>query len=312
MGNLLSVFFLFLCGLFFLAGCGQPREDQPIYLIIHADDYGMTNSHNLATVEAIRSSLVNSASIMMPCAWAREGIRLMQEQEDLDMDMGIHLTLTNEWPNYRWRPVAPISEVSSLVNEEGLMYPDCATLFEHAKIEEVEKEMRAQIELALSLGLTPNHIDGHMSCIFKGGSEYVAMFIRVAQEYGLLPMVQQPYLEKLRSQNPKLLEGLDLEKVPKIREVLIANHEAYDEKGLSAYYSEILGKLKPGINILLIHTAFDDEEMRVVTETFDYWHAPWRQEDFDYFHSEAAYKLIKEKNIQLITWREVGEMMDNQ
>lgn len=292
-----------------LVCCHSAEKKEKTYLIIHSDDYGLSYSHNLATVEAIRNSLVNSTSIMMPCSWSRHAIQLMQENEDVEMDLGIHLTFTNEWEDYRWGPVSPFGEVPSLVNEDGFFYKDCSSFLKNADIKEVEKEMRAQIEMAIELGTNPTHLDGHMSCIFRGGSKFIAAYLRVAQEYQIPAMVHPLVLKKAIKSDPKLFEDIDLDFIPKLADVLIADENSYFKMGLAKLYEEIINDLEPGINVLLIHTAYDDEEMRIITSSQNTWHAPWRQEDFDFFFTSEAKEALKRNNVELITWGEIGEKL---
>ena len=59
----------------------------------------------------------------------------------------------------------------------------------------------------------------------------------------------------------------------------------------------------------MIHTAYDDEELKAMTIDHPDWGNAWRQKDYDYFTSEACAKLLKEENIQLVTWRHIKETL---
>ncbi|ERM80130.1 hypothetical protein P872_14450 [Rhodonellum psychrophilum GCM71 = DSM 17998] len=296
------LFYFLLLGVFM--GCTQTNNSQEILLIIHTDDYGLSSSHNQATLKAFSYGIVNSASIMMPCPWANDGVEYWKKNKD--MDLGLHITLTNEWFTYKWAPMADKESVSGLMNENGFMLSNCQTLTELATPKEIETEMRAQIEAALQSGLAPTHLDAHMSCVFRTHPEVIASYLRLGEEYSIPPMISKANLDKLKKSYPELLIGIDLKKIPVVSQILIADEAQYDKIGMEAHYTDILQKLKPGLNVLLIHTAYDDPEMQIMTKNHDYWNAEWRQADYDYFTSDLARQVLKDNNIRTVTWREVG------
>ena len=285
---------------------GYSKSDR--LLIIHADDLGMAHSENAATIAAIKNGVVNSTSIMMPCAWSTEAGEMVKDMPDLDI--GVHITLTNEWHTYKYAPIASKSEVPGLVGPDGFMYKDCAAVAQNASPEEVEKEMRAQIEAAIQIGIKPTHLDSHMGCVFYGRPEYVLSYLKLAEEYGIPAMMNKQIVDAVIRPNAALFKDIDVDKLILIDEVAIANPEAYDEMGMEAFYTNVLNNLEPGITVLLNHIAYDDAEMRAITTRFTHWHAAWRQADFDFFTGQKARDLLKNNNIQLITWKEIGKLID--
>lgn len=283
---------------------GYGPEDK--LLIIHADDIGLAHSENIATVESIKNGVVNSTSIMMPSPWATEVAELIKDIPDLDI--GVHITLTDEWFNYRWGPLSGKSEVPGLVGKDGYFHFDCASVAQNASPEEVEKEMRAQIDAALAIGIKPTHLDSHMGCVFYGRPEFVASYLKLAEEYGIPAMVIEDLFQAVVLPNPELFDGIDLNRVKIVDNVAIGSPEIYDSVGLATYYEEVLNNLKPGVTVLLIHVAYDDEEMRAITTRFDHWHARWRQQDFDFFTSQKVKNLLETNNIKLVTWKEIGKL----
>ncbi|MFD2200442.1 polysaccharide deacetylase family protein [Shivajiella indica] len=283
---------------------GYSKTDK--LLIVHADDIGMAHSENIATISALKNGIVNSTSIMMPCAWSTEVGKLIKDMPDLDI--GIHITLTNEWHTYKYAPIASKSEVPGLVGPDGFMYKDCASVAQNASPEEVEKEMRAQIEAALKIGIKPSHLDSHMGCVFYGRPEYLASYIKLAQEYGIPAMLNGEIIDGVINPNPQIFKGIDVDNLILIDRVAIASPQLYDELGMEAFYTELLNDLKPGITVLLNHIAFDDAEMRAITTGFTHWHAKWRQDDYNFFTSQNAKDLIETNQIKLITWKEIGKV----
>ena len=280
---------------------GYKLDDK--LLIIHADDLGVSHSENLGSFEAMDNGVVNSASIMMPCAWVSEVANYYQSNPDADF--GLHLTLTNEWDHLRWSSVAPTDKVGSLLNDQGYMYPDCLEFGKYAIVEQVEIELRAQIDKAYALGLRPTHLDAHMGCLIFSSAEVFEVFLKLGREYKIPCMVSRFFL---KAASDEFLTKVTSEDVI-LERTFTAGPQDY-ENGMAEYYDELLqNKVLPGVQILLIHPAVDNEELRAMTVGDEYWGASWRQQDLDYFTSEKCKKIIKEQNIKLITWGEIQKLM---
>src|SRR5436190_7704243 len=107
-------------------------------LIVHADDLGMAHSVNDATIKAFATGLVSSGSIMIPCSWVPEIAEFARNNPRADL--GLHLTLTSEWKNYRWGPVLPTDRVASLLDDRGYFYLTESEAASHASVKEAELE----------------------------------------------------------------------------------------------------------------------------------------------------------------------------
>jgi hypothetical protein len=152
-------------------------------LLIRCDDIGMSHSVNIAAKELIESGLVFSASVMFPCAWYQEAVDILKANPQISV--GIHLTLNAEWKNYRWGPVAGKDKVPSLVDEHGYFFPSRASFFaNNPKLDEVEIELRAQIERAIKSGLKISYVDYHMGTAVDN-LEMRKIVEKLAKEYGL-------------------------------------------------------------------------------------------------------------------------------
>jgi len=261
---------------------GYPKETK--LLIIHADDMGV---------------LTSLGSIMVPCPWFPEIASYATEHPDADL--GLHLTLTSEWKTYKWPPVLH-NEVKSLMTDKGFLTDGSVDLGKTAKADEVEKELRAQIERAIQFGIKPTHFDSHMAVLFQH-PEFLKIYIKLGREYKV-PVLLNAELEKAWF-------GIDLaayvtEKDIVTDKVFMALPDNFS-KGMKNYYTDVLKSIKPGLNCILLHAAYDDAEMKAVTMDHDDYGAAWRQADFDFFTSDECRKLIKEQGITLITWKEIRD-----
>ena len=182
-----------LCAAFITAGLTGPRADQPLnvrlgypadskLLIINADDLAMSHSENDASLTAFDNKIITSATVMVPCPWFGEVA--VYAKAHPDADLGLHLTLTAEWQTFRWGPVTPRTLVPSLVGPDGFFYSTTEEFARHAKVDEVETEVRAQIERARSMGLEPTHLDAHMHSLYATPALF-AVLRKVARDYRL-------------------------------------------------------------------------------------------------------------------------------
>src|SRR6476646_11226049 len=159
---------------------GHPANSK--LLILPADDLGVSHSENAASLDALDKGVINSASIMIPTPWVTELAEYMKKNPDADL--GLHLTLTSEWATYRWGSTAPRDQVPSLHDADGTLPRSTMTVMTRAKLDEVEKELRAQIDRAYAIGIKPTHVDSHMYALY-GTPELFRTYTKVARSYKL-------------------------------------------------------------------------------------------------------------------------------
>ena len=271
-------------------------------LIIHADDLGVSQSENAASIYAMEKGSVSSGSIMVPCPWM--GDITAYARSHPQADLGLHLTLTSEWEQYKWPTVTPVNEAASLVNKNGFLFSATDSLYKSADINEVEKEIRAQIERAKQFGIDPTHFDAHMGCMF-GTIAYLKLFIKLGREYKV------PLL--LNKDAFKMMFNIDINNYITDKEVLtdqifMAQPDDYN-KGMARYYTSSILSMKPGLNCILLHAAFENSEMKAVTFNHPDYGAAWRQADFNFFTSKKCSELLKKQKIKIITWKEIRDKL---
>jgi chitin disaccharide deacetylase len=286
---------------------GYPADSR--LLIIHADDLGVAHSKNSAGISAWEKGGINSASIMVPTPWFPDIADYARKNSEFDL--GIHLTLTAEWQFYKWNGVLPSNEISSLVNNHDYFYATVAEVVEYADPSEVEKEIRAQIDRAIDFGIKPTHLDSHMGTLFAHPKFFEA-YLKAGQEYKIPVMVPLNWIENAmfsdNEENREIMRQAD-EYPVHVKQVIMLLPETPESEWVNAY-DQAIRSLEPGLNVMLIHPAYDNAEMKAITiNHHHFFDAVWRQRDYDYVVSRRFRNLLEKENIQLVTWREIQELM---
>ena len=269
-------------------------------LIVHADDLGVAHSENRASIKVLENGGVNSASIMVPCPWFLE-IAAYAKTYNF-RDFGVHLTLNSEWKNYKWGPVSGRNTVPSMVDENGYFFDNTSEVGEKGKADEVMLELDNQVQMAIANHIDVTHLDTHMGAVLSK-KEFFKAYLKVGNKYQLpvllaknIPWVNDADILSLIHDGNQVV----------VDQVFGAGPQDFDS-GMATYYKNVLDQLEPGLNVLLIHLAFNDTEMKAVTKDHSYWGAAWRQADF-YFFSGKGFQLALEKNnIHLVTWMEIRD-----
>ncbi len=275
---------------------GYPKNAK--LLIIHADDLGISHSENSASITAMEKGCVRSASIMVPCFWFPEIAAYAQSNSS---DLGLHLTLTSEWKYYKWGPVTPIAKVPGLVNKNGFFYSSVDTVLQNATGAEVEEEIRNQVKRALLFGVQPTHLDAHMGTVLYS-VEFLKAYIKTGHEFRIPVFIPRQLETALKIKLDTMMSDKDVI----VDYILTASPEDF-RKGMKNFYTNGIKNIKPGLTYLIIHTAYDNDEMKAITVDHPDWGAAWRQQDFDFFSGPECANLLKENNIYVITWKEIRD-----
>ncbi|MBN1348286.1 ChbG/HpnK family deacetylase [candidate division KSB1 bacterium] len=291
---------------------GYAADDR--VLIINADDFGMCHAENVATINLLSSNRITSATIMVPCSWFPESAEFCRKNPQ--SDVGVHLTLTAEWGDYKWGSVASAAQIPSLLTAEGY-FPDNELWVElYAQPEQVELELRAQIEKALQFGVIPTHIDNHMASVYGLilGKHFLEIIYELSAEYGLpfrLPRDLSPPFDQLLPEVRKnALKAFAAQKVEQgfaLPDFLISGEHGSTYEETFDMYCDMLTNLMPGVTELYIHAAVESDEIKAITNA-------WRARDWDYriFKSDEMHAFIDSLGIQLVGWRDLQQLQAEQ
>lgn len=259
-------------------------KSEPAKMLIRCDDIGMCHSVNVAMEELIEAGFPFSASVMFVCPWYQEAIEILREHPEISV--GVHLTLNSEWKNYRWGPVLGKEAVPSLVDSVGYFFPSSDAFFNNdPEVDEVEKELRAQLERAVKSGLRIDYLDTHMSTISET-REYQDIVVKLAEEYklGISGAFRENYNNKIYS-------------VPVETKIDTLIH-----------YIE---KIEPeNLNLFVFHIGKDNPEMRALEDMNPSGlenMSKHRDAELNALKSKKFIDTIKENGIELITYRVVIE-----
>jgi hypothetical protein len=266
---------------------GHGAQDR--LLILNCDDLGSSHSANLAIDDSIRNGIATSATLMMPCSWAREAVDMCG-----DLDIGIHLTLTCEYPGYRWRA---LTGAKSLHDADGFMPRTAAEVWQNAKLEDVEVECRAQIEQAKSWGIDITHLDAHMGTM-QINPAYYAIYLKLAVEHHLpLRMLSAKMDERL---------GFGCRAAADKANVLYADDFAFQwGEPTERLLPKFLDKLETGVGEFILHPVKDGEELR----GYDKTEADIRVGDYAAAKSKTLRDKIAAQGIAPISFRPLRDAM---
>ncbi|MEO8232255.1 MAG: ChbG/HpnK family deacetylase [Ignavibacteriota bacterium] len=257
-------------------------DNQTKTLLIRCDDMGMSHAVNTAFKELIETGLVFSASVMFPCPWYQEAVDLLKLHPEITV--GIHLTLNAEWKNYRWGPIAGRDKVPSLVDKDGYFFPSRATFFaNNPKADQIEIELRAQIERAINSGIKISYLDYHMGTAVEK-LEHRAIVEKLAKEYGL---AISRYFGEVDLES---MYAIDIEKKGKHLDSLISKIE--------------IGK----INLLVCHIGKDYPELQAMIDMNSFGLSEMskhREAELSALLSIKQQNKFKKNNIKLINYSDL-------
>jgi chitin disaccharide deacetylase len=263
-----------------------PQADAGIYLLVRGDDIGSSHTANVACIESFRNGIVRSVELMVPGPWFPEAVRLLNENPGLDV--GVHLVMTSEWTDIKWRP---LTCCPSLVDKDGYFFPMVwqrpdfpkGTALNDApwKMNELEQELRAQIEMAKKYVPRASHLNCHMG--FESiAPEIASLLKRLAVEYHL-----EINPDAMGYQYTALWNGNDTTSLQRIASTL-----------------HTLENLKPGRYLFVEHPGMNTTEMQAI------WHKGYENVASDrdavtkVFTSKEVMGAVRSRGIILVSYKE--------
>jgi predicted glycoside hydrolase/deacetylase ChbG (UPF0249 family) len=264
---------------------GYPPDAR--LLIINCDDLGSSRSANVAVYEALRDGMATSATLMVPCPWARDAAAMYRGE-----DVGVHLTLNAEWETYRW---GPITHSPSLLDGDGGFPRTTADVWDHADVEEVRRECRTQIERAIYWGFDVSHLDSHMGTL-QLRPEFFDVYLELAIDFRL-PL-------RMVSSSLEPMIGFPARRLAAEEGVVFTDNFVYSTLGSRASIEKALFSLRPGVTEVFLHPALDTDELRA---SHPDW--PHRVEDHAFLTRDPSFvDLVERAGAILIGFRELREL----
>lgn len=264
--------------------------DEAVYLIVRADDIGSSHAANVACIESYQNGIVRSVEIMVPCGWFLEAAAMLRDNPGYDV--GVHLTFTSEWSNIKW---GPLTHAPSLVDSNGYFYPkqrnwedeNASDAFLNAgpDLKEVEAEIRAQIELAMKHIPQVTHVSSHMGATSLT-PELTQLTNKVAVEYGL---------------------EIDLSALG-VQYVRWGASNDDDVETRTQKLIDALSGLEPGLYMTVEHPGLDTPELQAHGHPGYENVASHRDGVTKAFTDARVKKVIEEKSIQLISYKQAQDM----
>ncbi|MGH9186631.1 MAG: polysaccharide deacetylase family protein, partial [Acidimicrobiales bacterium] len=242
-------------------------------LIIDCDDLGSCHAANVGCYEALRDGIATSASLMVPCPWAREASARYRGE-----DVGVQLTVNAEHDLYRW---GPITHGPSLLDGDGGFPRTVVDFWDHADLDEVRRECRAQIERAILWGFDVSHLGSHLGAL-QLKPEFFDVYLDLAVEFAL-PL-------RLSGRSTERAAGFPFRRLAS-GEGIVFPDDLVDAGGVGSRRAieRALHDLPAGVTEIYVHPAVDAPELRSLTPD---WAA--RVDDHDLVVRDRALRTMLE------------------
>ena len=284
----------------FLARMGYGPDDR--VLILHIDDMGFCHAANAASLTCLTEGSATCASILVNGPWFQEAVQMAKANPQLDL--GVHLTLTAEYPTYRWPALSSRDPETGLLDADGYLWATREDAVRHVTVAAAEGEMRAQIDGALAAGIDVTHIDTHMGSVVH--PKFLGSYLRLAREYNVpafLPRITRDRLQALGEGDMadeflQVLAMIDADQVPTLDEIIIETMVPKTSK--HKFYRELIAGVQPGLTHLLFHPAVAGAELQAIADTHASRHA-----DYEAFLDRSLRDFAEDLGIHLVGYRDL-------
>ena len=284
----------------FLARMGYGPDDR--VLILHIDDMGFCHAANAASLACLTEGSATCASILVNGPWFQEAVQMAKANPQLDL--GVHLTLTAEYPTYRWPALSSRDPETGLLDADGYLWATREDAVRKVSVAAAEGEMRAQIEGALAAGIDVTHIDTHMGSVVH--PKFLGSYLRLAHEYGVpafLPRITRDRLQALGEGDMadellQVLAMIDTDQVPTLDDIIIETLVPKTSK--HDFYRDLIKGVQPGLTHLLFHPAVAGAELEAIADTHASRHA-----DYEAFLDRSLRDFAESLGIHLVGYRDL-------
>jgi len=279
-------------------------------VIINADDFGMCHAANTAITGLLSAGRIDSTTVMMPCAWAPEALAFAASRTDLDV--GVHLVLTSEWSDYRWRPLTGTG--TSLVDAAGYLPADTLSIEQDAADDDVAAEIAAQLRSALDAGVDVTHLDNHMGSVYGllTGRDFLAPVFALAAQHGLpfrFPRSMEgtaddAALQAKLTEAAAAADALGVEIIDRLwsHPFDAAPDESYEQ--VRDGFIALLRAVPAGVTEIYLHPMVDDDELRAVVD----FGAVKRGHELRLLSDPAVLQAIADEGLVRIGWRALRDL----
>ena len=258
-------------------------------LIVNCDDLGSCHAANDGCYDALRNGIATSATLMVPCPWAREAAARYRGE-----DVGVHLTLNSEWDLYRW---GPCTHAPSLLDGDGGFPRTIREVWDHADMDEVRRELRTQVERAILWGFDVSHLDSHMGTL-QLRPEFFDVYLELAVEF-CLPL-------RLSGASSERAIGFPFRRLAAEEGVVFPDHlVTVPGVGTREVLEKVLAGVRPGVTEVYAHPAVDAAELRALAPDWEL-----RVDDHRLLVDDQGVRdRLEQEGVQLIGYRELRDLM---
>lgn len=279
-------------------------------VIINADDFGMCHAANTAIMRLLDAGHIDSTTLMVPCAWAPEALAFAASRADLDV--GVHLVLTSEWTDYRWRPLTGTD--TTLVDDAGYFPAGVLAIEELASVDDVTAEIAAQLQTALDAGVDVTHLDNHMGSVYGllTGRDFLGPVFELAARNGLpfrLPRSMDgtgddAALQAKLAEASAAADALGVEIIDRLwsHPFEEAPDESYEQ--VRDGFIALLRAVPAGVTEIYLHPMVDDDELRAAVD----FGATKRGHELRLLSDPEVLQVFADEGLVRLGWRDLRDL----